>query len=120
HRVNDSVTSLLAMRRLQAGALELAVTDVGLDEVVGRALVSLGDRAASVVVDVPDTLPRVIADPALLERAIANVVDNALSWSADAQQPVRIEGGVAGDQLLLRVIDRGPGIPVAERARLLP
>jgi two-component system sensor histidine kinase KdpD len=116
-RLTELVNNLLAMSRLQAGALQLATAEVSLDEIVGRALVSLGDRAVAVDVDVPETLPRVKADPALLERAIANVVDNALSWSP-AEELVRIEGAQVGDELLLRVIDRGPGIPPEDRQRI--
>ena len=59
---------------------------------------SLGDRAGGVVVDVPDSLPRVHVDPALAERAVANVVDNALAWSPP-EQPVRIEAAVVGDDV---------------------
>jgi two-component system sensor histidine kinase KdpD len=116
-RLDELVHNLLAMSRLQAGALRLANSDVALDEVVGRALVSLGDRAAGVVVDVSDTLPHVCADPALLERAVANVVDNALSWSPP-NQPVRLEAGCVRDRVVLRVIDRGPGIAPADRDRV--
>ncbi|MDQ1460472.1 MAG: two-component system, OmpR family, sensor histidine kinase KdpD [Actinomycetota bacterium] len=116
-RLNEIVSNLLAMSRLQVGALQLASTDVGIDEIVGRALVSLGDRAGGVVVDVPDSLPRVHVDPALAERALANVVDNALAWSPP-DVPVRVEGAVVGDQVLLRVIDRGPGIAPADRDRV--
>jgi two-component system sensor histidine kinase KdpD len=116
-RLNELVSNLLAMSRLQAGGLQLATTEVGLDEIVGRALVSLGERANKVVVDVPDSLPRLEADPALLERAIANVVDNALSFAPD-DEPVRVEGAYVADRLILRVVDRGPGIPPADRERV--
>jgi two-component system sensor histidine kinase KdpD len=116
-RLTDLVNNLLAMSRLQAGGLQLASADVDLDEIVGRALVSLGKRAVPVVVDVPDSLPRVRADPALLERAIANVVDNALSVSTP-ETPVRVEAAAVGDHVILRVRDRGPGIAVADRERV--
>ena len=116
-RLNELVSNLLAMSRLEAGALQLAYADVGVDEIVGRALVSLGDRADAVVVDVPDSLRRVRVDPALAERAIANVVDNAIAWSPDGQ-PVRLEAADVGDHVVLRVIDRGPGIPPADRDRV--
>jgi two-component system sensor histidine kinase KdpD len=116
-RLTELVNNLLAMSRLQAGGLQLASADVDIDEIVGRALVSLGRRAASVVVDVPDSLPRVHADPALLERAIANVVDNALSVSGP-EAPVRVEAAALGDHVILRVLDRGPGIAVADRERV--
>ncbi len=116
-RLNELVSNLLAMSRLEAGALQLVYSDVGLDEVVARALVSLGDRAAGVVVEVPDSLPRVRLDLALAERAVANVVDNALAWSPSGQR-VRIEGAVVGDTAVLRVIDRGPGIAPSDRPRV--
>jgi two-component system sensor histidine kinase KdpD len=116
-RLNEIVSNLLAMSRLQVGALQLASTDVGIDEIVGRALVSLGDRAEGIVVDVPDSLPRVHVDPALAERALANVVDNALAWSPP-EVPVRVEGAVVGPRVLLRIIDRGPGIAPADRDRV--
>ncbi len=105
------------MSRLQVGALQLAYSEVGIDEIVGRALVSLGDRAGGVAVDVPDSLPRVHADPALAERAVANVVDNALAWSPP-EQPVRVVAAAVGDRVILRVIDRGPGIAPSDRDRV--
>jgi len=61
-------------------------------------------------VDVPADLPEVQADAGLLERVIANLLQNALRYSPDGQ-PVRIAGSAHGDHVELRVIDRGPGIP---------
>jgi two-component system sensor histidine kinase KdpD len=87
---------------------------VGLDEVVPRALWSLGDVGDRVVVDVPETLPRVEADAALLERAVANVISNALHASP-TDRPVRVFAGIGGGRVDLRVADEGPGIPVDQR-----
>jgi two-component system sensor histidine kinase KdpD len=56
-------------------------------------------------------------DPALAERAIANVVDNALAWSPP-EQAVGIEAATVGDAVVLRVVDRGPGIAAADRDRV--
>jgi two-component system sensor histidine kinase KdpD len=53
----------------------------------------------------------------LLERAVANLIDNAIAWSP-AEQPVRVEAGAVGSEIHLRVIDRGPGIPMSERERV--
>jgi two-component system sensor histidine kinase KdpD len=113
-RLNTLVGNLLDMSRLQTGALRLSVKPVGLEEVTFAALASLSRDATKVGVDVPETLPRVAADPALLERAIANLVDNALNWTPE-DQPVRVEAGQCGDRVDLRVVDRGPGIPAEER-----
>ena len=122
-RLAELVTNLLDMsrlqadRRLQAGVLQLTTAKVGIDEIVSRALVSLGSRARAVVVDVRDSLPRVCVDPALVERAVANVVDNAIAWSPP-ETPVRIEAGAVQQRLILRVIDRGPGIARGDRDRV--
>ncbi len=112
-RLNHLIGNLLDMSRLQTGALQLVMRDVGLDEVLPVALAGL-TQAERVNVDVAETLPRVRADAALLERAIANVTENAIAWSPpDAQ--VRIEACVAQQRVELHVVDRGPGIPPAQR-----
>jgi two-component system sensor histidine kinase KdpD len=116
-RLSEMVSNLLAMSRLQAGGVQLVCGAVAVDEVVAAALVGLGSRAAGVVLDVPDDLPRVHADPALLERAVANVVDNALRWSP-SEQPVRVEAAPVGARVDIRVVDHGPGIPPADRDRI--
>jgi two-component system sensor histidine kinase KdpD len=88
---------------------------VGLEEVVPAALASLGGRADGVEVDVAETLPRVDADPGLLERALANVVANAVDWSPPGM-PVRLVAGAVGeDRVDVRVCDRGPGIAPGDR-----
>jgi two-component system sensor histidine kinase KdpD len=113
-RLNGLVDNLLDMSRLQAGALQVILRPTGIDEVVPAALTSLGERASRVVMDVPEDLARASADPVLLERVVANLVENALTWSAP-DQPVRVEACAIGDQVDVRVVDRGPGIPVTER-----
>jgi K+-sensing histidine kinase KdpD len=105
-RLSALVDNLLAMSRIQAGALSVHPRRVALDEVVGRALLSVGGHGVKVVV--PEDLPRAFADPGLLERVVANLVDNALRWSADA--PVTVRADATGDVLRLEVVDHGPGV----------
>ncbi len=108
-RLTALVTNLLDLSRLQAGVLSVALRPVGLDDVLGRAL----DHAAQgqpVDLEVPALLPDVVADPGLLERVIANLVENALRY-APAGQPVRVAASAHGGQVEIRVLDRGPGIP---------
>jgi two-component system sensor histidine kinase KdpD len=59
----------------------------------------------------------VLADAALLERAVANLVSNAIAWSKPGTM-VRVESGLVGSSVDLRVIDRGPGVALAERDRM--
>jgi K+-sensing histidine kinase KdpD len=115
-RMESLVENLLAMSRLQAGALSVQARPVALDEIVAAALLHLpGPNAAQV--DVSDDLPLVHADPGLLERVIANLVANAQTASPP-DRTVRIRGYAARDHLELQVIDHGPGIPAADRDRM--
>jgi two-component system, OmpR family, sensor histidine kinase KdpD len=116
-RLTALVVNLLDMSRIQAGAVAPAVRAVGLEEVVPAAVAGLGPRASRVAVDVPETLPPVTADPALLERVVANLVENAVAHSPD-DAPVRVKAGEVGGRVLIRVVDRGPGIAPAERERV--
>jgi two-component system, OmpR family, sensor histidine kinase KdpD len=108
-RVTELVTNLLDLSRLQAGVLPVLRAPVGLDDVVSHALDQAG-ADHTVTVDVPPDLPEVVADAALLERVIANLVQNAMRYSP-VSAPVRVAGSAHGDHVELRVIDRGPGIP---------
>jgi two-component system sensor histidine kinase KdpD len=116
-RLNALVGNLLDMSRLQAGALEISPTPVGLEEVVPAALRSLGAGDDALQVDVPESLPRVLADPGLLERALANLIQNALRYSPQTA-PARVTAGVVDGVVDIRVSDRGPGVAEADRPRL--
>jgi two-component system sensor histidine kinase KdpD len=116
-RLDRLVANLLDMSRLQSGALSLRCGAVALEDVVASALTGLSIDGHRTEVDVPETVPLVEADAGLLERAVANLVSNALAWSP-ADKPVRIEAAAVGDRVCLRVIDRGPGIPPAQREHI--
>lgn len=111
-RLTALVANLLDMSRLTTGALPVRAVPVGVEELVLAAVTSLGERAHGdrVQIDVDEELPTVRTDPSLVERAIANVVDNALAWSP-AGRPVEIDARSDGRQVSLRVVDHGPGIP---------
>ncbi len=115
-RLTALVTNLLDLSRLQAGVLSVSARPVGLDDVAGRALdqVRHDDPGRTVDVEIPETLPAVLADPGLLERVVANLVENALRYAPQGQG-VRVAGSTHGDVVELRVIDGGPGIASADR-----
>jgi two-component system, OmpR family, sensor histidine kinase KdpD len=116
-RLNNLIGNLLDMSRLQSGTFELVHRDVGLDEVVSQSLASLGETAARVVSEVPENLPRIHIDAALLERAVANVIANAVAWSP-ADRPVRVQACAFSGSVELRVVDRGPGIRADKREQV--
>ncbi|PWI09799.1 histidine kinase [Streptomyces sp. NWU339] len=110
-RMNRLVANLLDLSRLQVGAVPVTLRPADLDEVVRAAVDSLPDEqaAADVRIAIADGLPKVEADPGLLERALANVVANARQWSPpDAE--VMVDAGAVAGRVDVRVIDRGPGI----------
>jgi two-component system sensor histidine kinase KdpD len=116
-RLDALIEQLLDMSRLQSGIMQTKVSAVALDGVVLTALAGLGERASRVQVEVDEDLPPVIADRGLLERVVANLVDNALKMSPP-DQPIRVAAGVVPDGVDLRVVDQGPGVPRAERERV--
>lgn len=109
-RLGDLIENLLALSRLQAGVLSAHLQPVAVDAVVARA--ALGFRPDRLRLDVPDDLPRARADPGLLERVIANLIDNAVRAAPDA--PVLVRAEVRDDIMSVAVVDHGPGIPAAE------
>lgn len=133
-RLSGLIVNLLDMSRIEAGAVELRLETVRLDEVVLRSVIGVqrssddGTGAAvSIDVDIDEALPGVLADPALLQHVVTNVIDNAVKWSP-AGGRVRVDasvidsGGSAhgpGSRIVLRIIDQGPGIPRSQRDAVL-
>ncbi|RDV03583.1 sensor histidine kinase [Undibacter mobilis] len=107
--LDDMVRNLLAITRIDAGALELRRDWIDLREIVERIVGAARRRGAAQTIEValPDDLPLVRADATLAEQAIGNVVANALVHTPkDARIVI---DGVAGVPIL-RVTDNGPGI----------
>ncbi|MCX4637750.1 ATP-binding protein [Streptomyces platensis] len=119
-KLSRLVDNLLDMSRLQAGALTLHPEPVALTEVLPSALDTLPGASPQVLVHVVtqglDAAPDVLADPPLLERVLANLVSNAVRHSP-AGHPVTIGASALAGRVELRVIDRGPGIQLADQKR---
>ena len=111
------LASLLDVTRLQAGALPVFPRRAGLSQIIMRSLASIGPQARAVTVDLPPGLPPVMADPPLLERVIANLTANALRYSPSGSPP-RLTTRARGGRVEVRVADRGPGVPAADRDRI--
>ncbi|MEV8588302.1 sensor histidine kinase KdpD [Streptomyces sp. NPDC051180] len=107
-RLDHLVGNLLDMSRLQTGTVTPLIRTVDLDEVVPMALGGVPDGSAEL--DIPESLPMVDVDKGLLERAVANIVENAVKYSPEGV-PVAVAASTLGDRVELRVVDRGPGVP---------
>jgi two-component system sensor histidine kinase KdpD len=111
------VASLLDMSRLQAGAMPVFPRPADLEEIIARSLRDIGPQARAVKLSISPDLPQVMADPPIMERVIANVTANALRFSPD-RSPVLLVATARGDRIELRVVDRGPGVPLGDRDRM--
>jgi len=117
-RLTTIVSNLLDMGRLQAGAVRPAFRPVPLEEVLPAAVHSIGARGASVDLVIPGELPDALADPALLERVLANIIANAVEFSPHGER-VRVSAVQYRRDLQIYVVDHGPGIRPADRATVL-
>ncbi len=114
-RLTALVDNLLDSSRLAAGAVTPLLAPIGYDEVAVRALAGL-EGASRVKIEIDETLPDVVADAGLLERVVANVIDNALRYAGDA--PIVMRASAYADRVELRIVDAGPGVPKKARAEL--
>jgi K+-sensing histidine kinase KdpD len=108
-RLSSLVDKLLDLSRLEAGQAQPRPDWCSIEEVVGAAVDDLGPRGDLVRVSLDGDLPFVRADAAQLERAIANLLENAIRFSGG--EPALIRARALGDRIVIRVVDRGPGIP---------
>ncbi|NUP24709.1 MAG: sensor histidine kinase KdpD [Streptomyces sp.] len=114
-RLDHLVGNLLDMSRLQTGTVTPLIRDIDLDEVVPMALGGVPED--SVELDIPETLPMVAVDPGLLERSVANLVENAVKYSRD-DSTVLVAASAIADRVEVRVVDRGPGVPDEAKERI--
>ena len=115
--VSRLAATLLDVTRLQAGARSVFPRPADLEEIIVRSLAGLGPSGRTVRVDLPPGLPKVVADPPVMERVIANLTANALRYSP-AGSPPRLTARARSGLIELHVIDCGPGVPVADRERM--
>jgi two-component system sensor histidine kinase KdpD len=115
-RLSGLVDKLLDFSRLQAGGAVPRSDWVSLEEVIHVAAEE--QRAAGVEVSeaIDPDLPLVRADAAQLERALANLLENAARYSDG--HPVIVRSKAVARRILIRVVDRGPGIPASELHRI--
>jgi two-component system sensor histidine kinase KdpD len=114
-RLDHLVGNLLDMSRLQTGTVTPLIREIDVDEVAPMALGGVPEGSAEL--DIPETLPMVAVDAGLLERAMANLVENAVKYSPD-DRTVLVAASALADRVEVRVVDRGPGVPDEAKDRI--
>ncbi len=115
-RLSSLVDKLLDLSRLQAGRAEPRRQWTSLEDVLLAAREAVAPGSGRIVLTVDPDLPAVLADAAQLERAFANLLENARRYSSGL--PVSVHARASGSGVVVRVADRGPGIPAAEQPRI--
>jgi two-component system sensor histidine kinase KdpD len=139
-RLSRLVENLLELSRLQAGAAEPRREWCSIEELLGEAVHQLGGGEQDFSLSIDPELPLVSLDPAQMERAFVNVLENARRHGRGYPVSVRaraVRGLLAssraasspaleradspsgrGDRVIVRVVDRGPGIPPGQLQRV--
>jgi two-component system, OmpR family, sensor histidine kinase KdpD len=116
-RLDRLVANLLDLSRLQAGAARPEPGVWTVDDLVVQALDEVGEAGQRVEVALPEESPTVRADADQIERVLVNLIENALKYSP-AEEPVYVQVTAASADVLIRVVDHGPGIARADRERI--
>jgi two-component system, OmpR family, sensor histidine kinase KdpD len=116
-RLDRLVANLLDLSRLELGAAEPKPELWTVDGLVGQALAELGSRAERVDVSLDADLPPVEVDGAQIEHVLVNLLDNALEFSSPAD-PVMLSGEQCNGDVVLKVVDRGPGLSDGDLERI--
>jgi two-component system, OmpR family, sensor histidine kinase KdpD len=118
-RLNRLVANLLDMSRIEGGALkpekEWYPIDELIHDVLGRMQQMLQNR--TVMTHLPDDLPPVKLDYLEIDQVLTNLIENAVRYTP-AGSPIEIGTQIDGNQMVVSVADRGPGIPPADLERV--
>jgi two-component system sensor histidine kinase KdpD len=116
-RLNRLIRNLLDMTRLESGTVKVNKEWLPLEEIVGAALNRLESRLAGreVKIELPPNLPLIPCDAVLIEQALINLLENVAKYSSG---PIEIRAALTPGEALVEVLDRGPGIPPGQEARI--
>jgi two-component system sensor histidine kinase KdpD len=110
------IEKLLDLAVLQAGRAEPRLVWYSIDEVLQEAIEQVDGELTVFRLSADADMPLLRGDPGQLERAFANVLENAARYSGD--KPVSVRARAVRDQIRVRIVDQGPGIPRSEQERI--
>ena len=116
-KLDRLVSNLLELSRLEAGAATPVLELWTVDGLVARALDAVGPTGERVEVDLPEESPPVRVDGTQVEHLLVNLLENALKFSPEAAR-VHVRAEHADGEVVVRVVDHGPGISRAAQARV--
>jgi two-component system sensor histidine kinase KdpD len=115
-RLASLIDNLLDLSRLRTGTAEPAKDWTSIEEVIEAAVDDLEPDRERFRLSIDEHLPFIRADSAQLERVFVNLLSNAARYSGD--EPVSVRAREVSGRVVIRVVDRGPGIPERELGRI--
>lgn len=111
-RLNQLVSDLLDMTRIEAGVLQIRKKSVDVRDLIGTALkqLEISLKSFKVSINVPANLPEIEVDFVLMMRTLVNILDNASKYSLERKE-IDISAKVLGSFLEMAIHDRGIGVP---------
>jgi two-component system sensor histidine kinase KdpD len=116
-RLDRLIGNLLDLSRLEAGAAQPAPDVWAVDDLVAQALGETGPAGSRIEVELPEDSLAVRVDSQQIERVLVNLFENALKYSPEPE-PVRVQVVGTPNRVLVRVVDRGPGVASVDRERI--
>ncbi|MEW5758830.1 MAG: DUF4118 domain-containing protein [Candidatus Omnitrophota bacterium] len=111
NRLNDLVSNLLDMTKMEAGALKLNPKPCELRDIIGASLEQLKDKIGSrnINIDIPNDFPEISMDFSFMMKVFCNLIDNALKYSP-LDTPIDIKATIVRDSVKIEIKDQGFGV----------
>ena len=118
-RLNRLLANLLEMTRVEAGGVNLRKEWQSIEEVVGAAVARVEDELAGrrLEMEIPRDLPLVAFDELSIQQVLINLLENAIKY-APPGAPITVRAEASPAEIVVEVMDRGPGIPAGDEERV--
>jgi two-component system sensor histidine kinase KdpD len=118
-RLNRLVSNLLDMSRIEEGALKPEIEEYSLTALIHDVLSRLEPllKGRNVRTNLPDDLLLVELDYLMIDQVLTNLIENAIRYTP-RKSPIEVSAHIEGDQVIMSVADRGPGVPPADLERV--
>lgn len=118
-RMSLLVTEAVKMSQIDAGKVKLDRSAVDIETLLHSAVSSFSGRGEERILglDGLEGMPKILVDPEMISLAVRQLIDNALKYS-HPPFPIVLRASFNSDQVVIRIIDEGPGIPERDREKI--